>query len=246
MTLGDEVCGNSVDFETTARPPARVVICDARPLIRLGLTTAFSCAPDLRIVAEATSSDELLQVVSQAHPDLVLVHTRIPPVGALTVVQALAAQFSGMRVLVLADAAEPMVAAEFLRTGASGVAHVSQSATDIIEALRSTLRGDQYVAPTLDVDAIERTMRESPLRSLTPREREIFALLAQGLANAVIARRLYISKRTAETHRQRIMRKLQMHSISDLVLVAKRLEMIGMVAEAPQVDDAVVESTATP
>lgn len=207
--------------------PSRAVVCDARPLMRLGLSVAFSRVPDIEITAEAVTSDVLAELVARVKPELVMIHTRVPPAGALVVVRDLRTRFKHIRVLAFADSPEPLMVAELLRQGATSVAHVSQPVASVADAARSTLRGSCYLAPYFDRDTIQAMLRDSPLQALTPRELEIFILLGRGHSNTGIADRLYISLRTAETHRQRIMRKLHTHTITELVLLAKRLEIIG-------------------
>lgn len=135
--------------------------------------------------------------------------------------------FPDVQLLMLCEEAEPMLAAELLRAGAAGVIHSSQPLVEILEAIRSTLRGSSYLPPSINAAEVDVALRESPIQALTPREREIFALLGRGYSNTEIARHLFISSRTVETHRQRVMTKLGLHSIIELVRIAVTLEMAG-------------------
>lgn len=207
--------------------PARLVICDARPLVRLGLSAAFAGDPDFEITLETITSDTLVDTVSRVQPQLLLIHTRVPPAGALLVIPELRRKFPYVRVLGLADTPDPLVASELLRLGASGIAHVAEPAACIVSAARTTLQGSRYLASSFDSDLVDSNLRDSPLGGMTEREREVFVLLGRGNSNAKIARQLFISVRTVETHRQRIMHKLDAHSICEVVVTARRLGVIG-------------------
>jgi DNA-binding NarL/FixJ family response regulator len=130
-------------------------------------------------------------------------------------------------VLGLSVVDEPSIIAEMLRAGAVGFALKSSSPDQIIEAVRSTASGARVLPPALSTDAIEGELQITPEASaldthLTRREREIFELLIQGYSNTEIGTRLFIARRTVETHRHRITKKLDAHSVPELQRLAAR------------------------
>lgn len=218
---------HGIDATCTAGARRRVVICDSRPIVALGLSTALGGQSDLEVAGVTSSSARILELTARTRPELLIVHSRMVPTGALFLIPMLRRHFPDLGVLVLADSTEPLLVAELLRAGANGIAHVSQPIDELLGAIRTTLNGSRFVSPSFDPETVYNSLHGSPLEALTLREREIFVLLGDGMSNTDIAQRLFISSRTVETHRHRIMRKLGVHSISDLVRIAGRLDVIG-------------------
>ncbi len=202
----------------------RVLVVDDHPLLRAGLASVLSTERDLRVVAEVDSAERAMEVVASTPIDLAIVDIVLPRGDGIQVTRALRAHGSGPRVLGLSVLDEPVRVVEMLRAGATGFAHKTQPAPELLEAMRTTLAGIRYLCPALRGELEELLASETklPLELLTAREREVFVLLVRGLSNEAAGRQLAIAPRTVETHRQRVMKKLQAHSVAELVRLAAR------------------------
>jgi len=203
----------------------RVALVDDHPLFRRGLAVALQAEPDFVVIGEAGNAAEALELADREPIDVAIVDVLMPSVSGISLATELHERQPTCRVLGLSVIDEPGLIADMLRAHASGFALKTQPVTEIIEALRQILAGIRYLPPTVSSDAVDaavRGTREHPLQRLTKREREIFELLIRGHSNDEIAVRLYIARRTVETHRQRIMNKLSAHSIAQMQLIAAR------------------------
>jgi DNA-binding NarL/FixJ family response regulator len=204
--------------------PAQVLLVDDHPLFRTGLETVLSTVSALKVVAHAGSLDETMQVIASIGIDLVIVDILLPRGDGVAVTRALRDRSAPPKVLGLSMLDEPVRVAALLRAGASSFALKIQPVVEILEAVHATLVGGRYLCPVMR-DQVERLLGQdakSPLEFLTPREREVFEMLVAGCSNERAAHSLGIAARTVETHRQRIMRKLDAHSMADLVRLAAR------------------------
>jgi len=204
----------------------KVLIVDDHPLFRRGLATLMAREPDLEPAAEAGNQYEVQVAVAHVSFDVALVDVRIPPSDGVGIVEELHTVAPACRVLALSVVDEPAIIADMLRAGATGYALKTEASEQLMQAVRAVAAGERYLSPGLPRDAIEAqlaTKHESPDACLTRREREVFDLLIQGYSNSEIASKLYVARRTVETHRYRITRKLHAHSVLDLQRVATRL-----------------------
>lgn len=204
---------------------ARVLVVDDHPLFREGLVKALGCDASLEVVGEAGSAGEALDKLATLRPDVVVVDVLLPDTSGITLASQIHERVPSCHVLGLSVIDETCVIADMLRASAAGFALKTQPASDIIDAIHHVLGGMRYLPPHVSRDAIDAeltTPADQPLRRLTPREREIFELLIRGLTNDEIATRLFIARRTVETHRQRIVNKLSAHSIPQLQRLAAR------------------------
>ena len=202
-----------------------IVLADDHPLIRQGLRTVLENQDNYRVIGEAEDGLEAIEIVERLQPDILIVDVMLPALNGLEVTRRVRSRVPKTRVLVLSMYANESYVLEALRNGAAGYALKASAATSLVEALRTILLGQRYLSPPLTERAIEAYIDKSndatttfdSYKMLTPREREVFQLAAEGLSNSDISRRLQISPRTSETHRTRIMHKLQMRSQGDLV-----------------------------
>ena len=203
---------------------ARTMLVDDHPLFRMGLRVALRGAEDLEFVAEATTVAEALALARSFEFDLALVDMVMPSGDGVALTATLHALQPGCKILGLSMVDEPTRIAEMLRAGASGYALKTQPATEVLEGIRAVLGGVQYLGTPISRSAVDKLClsdEHSPLK-LTARERDVFERLIRGQSNDDIATVLFISRRTVETHRQRILKKLDVHSIVELVHVATR------------------------
>jgi DNA-binding NarL/FixJ family response regulator len=202
----------------------RVLLVDAHPVFREGLAAVLEREPDFEVVGYAGAPAEALGLASILRPDLATVDLVFRPGdnSALELTRALR-QRCDVKIVGLSVLEHPTRIAELLHAGAHGFAAKTQAAAELVGALRMVASGARYIAPWLkaDVELLARA-QVLPHETLTPRERHVLALLLDGLTNDQIARRMAISPRTVDTHRQRMMAKLGVHSLVELVRLAAR------------------------
>src|SRR5882672_3001044 len=212
----------------------RVALVDDHLLFREGLRAMLASEPGLEIVAEAANAQEALPAVRASRPEVVILDVMLPGISGIGIARELLRDDPNRRVLALSMVTDEAHVADALRAGVLGYACKSQSAAEVMDAIRTVARGETYLAPQVSgfVVSDDRKFRalgseRSPLATLTAREREIFELCIQGSSTAQIARQLGISPRTVETHRGRILRKLNAHSAVDLVRLAARWGLLA-------------------
>lgn len=210
---------------------ARIVIAEDHEVVRDGLRRILE-AHGHEVVAETGDGLKVVDVVSGAAPDVVVLDLGLPGLHGLDVLHQLA-KINRVRVLVLSGEGRDDFVVRALQTGARGYLLKSCSGQELAYAVTTIAAGNHYVATELS-DALVRSLGDGsspasdPYLSLTDREREIFCAMAEGLSNPEIGERLFISARTVETHRARVLRKLGLRSQTDLVLYALRRGVIRL------------------
>jgi DNA-binding NarL/FixJ family response regulator len=201
------------------------MVVDDHPLFRHALGLVIDAEPDLELVASFGSAREAVDFAIDIPIDLAIVDVLMPVTSGFTLCAELLERRPECKVLMLSAVDDAGLIAELFRGGAGGFALKSQQAAEILEAIRSVLGGLRYVAPAVShaVDDAELAVPDMRvLVRLTRREREVFELLIRGNSNDEIAGRLFISRRTVETHRQRVMNKLSAHSVVQMQRIAAR------------------------
>jgi two-component system, NarL family, response regulator NreC len=203
---------------------SEALLVDDHPLFRAGLAATLSREPDLRVTAEASTGSAAIDTIRNIPVDVAIVDVMMPTGGAGLTRQLQQARPS-CKILALSVLDEPSVIASMLRAGATGYALKTQTPSEITDAVRAVLAGVRYLPPVVSGEAVSTLMQgdgDEPLRRLTRREREVFDLLIRGRTNDEIANRLFIAKRTVETHRQHVMKKLATHSLLEMIRLAAR------------------------
>lgn len=198
----------------------RVLIVDDHAVVRAGLRLVLEREDDLEVVGEAGTADEGVRVARLEKPDIVLLDVVMPGRSGIEAVADVIEASGGAKVLVLSMQDDPRYVREAFSSGASGYLLKEAADIDVVQAIREVAAGNRYVHPALgarlaqaEVDA-EKRSADDPL---SDREREVLRLLALGHTNQEIAKDLFISVRTAETHRAHIMRKLGIATRAELV-----------------------------
>lgn len=204
-------------------PPIRVLIVDDHAVVRSGLKLLLDAEPDLEAVGEAENGSRALFEAIELKPDVVLMDLVMPEAGGLESMPTLLQSVPDTKVLVLSMQDDPRYVREAFAAGASGYLLKEAADVELVAAIRAVAAGERYVHPTLGArmvaaDATARQRAETD--PLSEREREVLHLLALGHTNQEIADMLFISVRTAETHRAHIMRKLGLSTRAELVRYA--------------------------
>ena len=206
----------------------RIVLVDDHPLLRQGIGQLINQAPDLEVCGEAGGRAEAMQVINQSQPDLAVVDLSLKNDRGLELIKDLRVQHPDVLVLVLSMHDEELYAERVLRAGARGYIMKREAADKVIEAIRGVLGGSVYVSDRVasrilhQVAGAPQTAERRTPANLTDRELEILLLIGKGHGNQQIARQLFISVKTVETHRANLRQKLGLASGTDLLQHAIR------------------------
>lgn len=206
----------------------RVLLADDHVLVREGLRALLARETDIQVVAEAGDGRKALLLAQETHPDVAVLDLSMPLLNGLEAVRQMVAWERPPRVILLTVHAEDRYVLEALRVGVRGYVLKKQAAADLVRAIREVSGGGFYLSPGISsavVDAIRspRSLAEEPL---TPREREVLQLVAEGKTTKEIAVVLGVSVKTADAHRTRLMQKLDIHDIAGLTRYAIRQGVI--------------------
>lgn len=208
----------------------RIVLADDQPLVRAGLRALVEPEPDLEVVGEAANGRDAVTVIKATHPNVVVMDIRMPGIDGLEATRLIAAdpELAAVRVLVLTTFEVDQFVFEALRAGAGGFLLKDAEPAELLRAIRVVAAGEALLSPSVTRRVVEAfvakpipvTPRTSLLAELTDREREVVALVGNGLSNQEIASRLFISPATARTHVSRAMGKLESRDRAQLVVFA--------------------------
>ena len=212
----------------------RVVIADDQPLVRMGLKALISSEPDCAVVGEAEDGRQAVDLASSLRPDVVLMDIRMPVLDGLAALRLIVADpvCKGVRVVMLTTFELDEYVFAALEAGAAGFLIKDADPDEILRAVRAAAAGDSLLSPSVTTRVIRTFARPGQatrvgarhprLNELTEREREVLALVAEGLNNDELAQRLVISKATARTHVGNILTKLGARDRAQLVVIASR------------------------
>jgi DNA-binding NarL/FixJ family response regulator len=211
----------------------RVLVADDQAMVRSGFRLLLARQPDIDVVAEASTGLEAVQKAARFEPTVVLMDIRMPDLDGLEATRQIVATDPSARILILTTFDLDEYVYEALRAGASGFVLKDDPPEQLIAAVRTVAAGDALLSPAVTrrvIDQFARVPRPSPpqeLDELTEREREIFVLIADGLSNAEIGERLYISDTTVKTHITHIFQKLGLRDRVQAVVLAYRSGLAG-------------------
>jgi DNA-binding NarL/FixJ family response regulator len=205
----------------------KLLLVDDHPIVLDGIKTHLAEQPDLEVVGEATNGQEALRKAKLTLPDVVLMDITMPHMNGLEATAQLRKQVPEAKVLILTMHDSREYIAQIVKLGARGYLLKDCSPGELVGAIKSVHAGEVYFSPSISRVLVQEMVdgkhdgREAPAQqSLTDREREVLSLIAEGLLNKQIADRLGIGVRTIETHRERIMRKLDIHTVAGLTKYA--------------------------
>jgi DNA-binding NarL/FixJ family response regulator len=205
----------------------RVVVVDDQELMRVGFRMVLGAQEDMEIVGEAGNGEEAVELAEQLRPDVVLMDVRMPVLDGVEATKLITEQGLA-KVLVMTTFDLDEYALSALRNGASGFLLKDTPSVQLVAALRSVASGDAVVSPSVTRRLLDRFLGSaggelrdaSVLDVLTEREREVLLLMAQGLSNTEIARKLFLSEATVKTHVGRVLAKLELRDRVQAVVLA--------------------------
>jgi DNA-binding NarL/FixJ family response regulator len=207
----------------------RIVLADDQQLIRQGLRALLELEADLQIVGEAENGQMALQQVEGLHPDLVLMDIRMPVMDGVAATAAIARQFPQTKVLILTTFDDQDYVTAALKNGAIGYLLKDTPSEDLAEAIRAAHKGYTQISPGILPKLLSQVVSPSSppspslpvgLAALTPREREVLKLVAQGASNREIAQALYISEGTVKNHVTNILNRLDLRDRTQAAILA--------------------------
>jgi DNA-binding NarL/FixJ family response regulator len=203
----------------------RVLVADDHMIVRTGIRHVLESEPGFEVVGEAANGSEAVALAGELQPDVVVLDISMPEESGLEVAALLRSSHAGPRVLILSMHNNTEYVLESVRAGAHGYLLKDTAATELRNAIRAVCRGESYFSPPV-ASKLSAAVRGEPdthpsgLNQLTDREREVLLGIVRGRTNKEIAAQLGISHRTVETHRESLMRKLQIRTVAELTRFA--------------------------
>jgi DNA-binding NarL/FixJ family response regulator len=209
----------------------RVLLVDDHALVRAGIRALVQKLAGAEVVAEAEDGRQALSLVKDLRPDIVLMDISMPGLNGLEAAARVAKEYPCVKVIMLSAHSHEEYVCQALRAGASGYLLKDASTAELELALTAVARGETYLSPAVSKHVINDYMRRvsgepGSLEMLTPRQREILQLVAEGRTTKEIAHTLHISVKTVETHRMQLMDRLGIHDVAGLVRFAIRVGLV--------------------
>ena len=212
--------------------PLRIVIVDDHAVVRRGVRALLESQPGWEVIAEATTGREAVELVRRLRPDVIVMDLSLPQLNGLEATRQIAKESPATEVLVLTMHHSEQLARDVLQAGARGYVMKSDADQSLIAAVESLRQHKPFLTSKVTEFVLDDYIRRGELREdaprdpITPREREVIQLLAEGNSNKETASALGVSVKTIEAHRANIMRKLRLRSVTDLVRYAIRNKIV--------------------
>ena len=211
-----------------------LLLVDDHQVVRTGLRMLLEGQPDMKIIGEANSGLQALEMAKELSPNVIVMDITLPDISGIEATKLIKESFPDIAVVALTIHEDEQYFFEMLQAGASGYVPKRAAPEDLITSIRAAFAGEIYIYPSLAkalvADFLGRPIQDgekASLDGLTIREQEVLGLLAEGLSNDEIGEQLQISKHTVARHRENLMRKLSLHSRSELVKYAIRKGLIS-------------------
>jgi len=213
----------------------RLLLVDDHPIVLDGIKSHLCAQPEFEVVGDASNGQDALRKAKLTLPDVILMDISMPHMNGLEAIGHIRKQVPNAKVLILTMHESKEYIAQVVRSGARGYMLKDSAPAELVSAIKAVHNGEVYFSPSVSkvlvqemTDGTRRAANGAEQQPLTDREREVLSLIAEGLLNKQIADRLGIGVRTIETHRERIMRKLDIHTVAGLTKYAIARGMTSM------------------
>ncbi len=218
-------------------PKIRVLLADDHAVLRAGLRLLLHTQPDMEVVGEAGDFPEAVRLTSSARPDVLILDLTMPGGNGIQTIERIVKESPQPRILVLTMHDDPSYLRAALAAGAAGYVVKKAADTELLSAVRAVSQGRMFVDLDMsgarmqtilgEKDDGANTATTGPASTLSPREREVLQILAQGHTNQAVADRLFLSVKTVESYRSRLMQKLKLSTRADLIRYAVEVGLLG-------------------
>ena len=216
-----------------SEPTISLFLVDDHTIVRQGLAKLLNAEPDLKVIGEAENGLEAVKKVEKLSPDVVLMDIAMPLMNGIEATRQITRLIPRPKVIILSMHTHDRYISELLRMGASGYLLKDASGRDIIQAIRAVVKGDTYLSPSISRRVVEdyvsmknKSSGEDLYGNLSNREREVFQMIAESRSTQDIADILCLSPSTVKTHRAKIMEKLKIDNMTQLIKLAMRLGIV--------------------
>ena len=212
-----------------------LILADDHALVRAGLRMLVEAMPDVVVLGEAADGYEAIALVEKHHPQMVLMDIAMPGLNGLEATQRITKQWPDVKVVMLSMHQDDQYVRQALKMGASGYLLKDSATAELAVAVRAVLRGETYLSPGASkgvmADYVQRLRNDDSSEvHLTPRQREVLQLIAEGCSTKEVAQRLDLAVKTVETHRTLLMKQLDVHEVAGLVRYAVRAGIVSPTA----------------
>jgi DNA-binding NarL/FixJ family response regulator len=212
--------------------PIRVLLADDHTLVRAGIRSLLESVDGLEVVAECGDGRECLELIGKHRPDVALLDIGMPGLSGLQVAERVSEESPRTKVVILSMHADKTHVTQAMRAGVAGYLLKGAAVAELPLALQAVMRGETYLTPKISKHVVDGFLRDTkdepgPLADLTTRQREILQLIAEGQSTKEIAGILEVSSKTVETHRMRLMDRLDIHDVPGLVRFAIRAGLVS-------------------
>jgi len=211
----------------------RVIIADDHHLVRKGIRALLEDSAEVQVIGEAEDGRQAIELARELQPEVVIMDISMPRMDGVQATERILAQDTPTEVVILSMHADRYLAEQLLRAGAKGYLLKDSITEELLLAVRSASQGKTYLSPAISQSVLNALMNsdadetaQRPGELLTPREREVLQLIAEGYTNKAIADELTISVKTVEKHRSSLMSKLDVHDLASLIRVAIKRQLI--------------------
>jgi DNA-binding NarL/FixJ family response regulator len=208
--------------------PIRILLVDDHAVVRNGFRMILDSQPDMEVVGEASNGRQAIAMADTTHPEVVVMDITMPELNGIEATRQIVRDHPSMRVMALSMQKDAVYVREVLRAGAKGYLLKDSSEQDLLAAVRAIHAGKGWLSPGVSDAVLDDYRRHvtDPIDLLSPREREVLQMIAESRTNKEIAQSLNLSVYTVEAHRGRIMEKLNLHSVAEMVRFAIRKGLI--------------------
>lgn len=205
----------------------KVLVADDHKVVREGLRTLIEKQPGMEVIAEAENGRMALKLIKKLSPDIAIMDIAMPDLNGIEATRQIVAEAPGTKVIALSMHSDRQFVTRMMSAGASGYLLKDCAFEEVARAIRSVMARQTYLSPEIVTIVVKAFLRrsepsDSMLSVISPREREVLQLIAEGKTTKQIALRLHISAKTVDTHRRNIMDKLDIHSVAELTKYAIR------------------------